>query len=90
MKQALVVLAFLTIFVWTVVSVPGQIKKSCCLTASAQPPHYKKLTNYEIQENDGRCNIKAVIFYTITNRTICSNPANKRIKMLMKRFRLKV
>ncbi|XP_007885473.1 C-C motif chemokine 17-like [Callorhinchus milii] len=87
MKQTLLVVMCLCVFMSTVFAVTGHIKKSCCLTYPSKIPPIERLKKYEIQEDDGRCSIKAVIFITVQNRRFCADPDNACVKQLMKNIK---
>uniref|UniRef100_A0A1A8RTU0 Chemokine (C-C motif) ligand 25b n=1 Tax=Nothobranchius rachovii TaxID=451742 RepID=A0A1A8RTU0_9TELE len=47
----------------------------------------KNTFHYRLQETDGDCNIRAVVFFVKkrdgTERTVCSNPMDKWVQILM-------
>ncbi|XP_041038605.1 eotaxin-like [Carcharodon carcharias] len=85
MKQVLVVLICLNIITFTVLAGPIQIQKDCCRNYSKTIPQFKRVKEYNIQENDGRCRIKAVLF-KVGKRWVCSDPNNDGVKSLVKKL----
>ncbi|XP_078059008.1 C-C motif chemokine 28-like [Mustelus asterias] len=85
MKQVLVVLVCLSIVIFTVSAVPNPILKSCCRNYSSTVPRFKRIQEYAIQEKDGRCRIKAVVFKVKKGR-ICSDPDNNEVKKLLEKL----
>ncbi|XP_060690268.1 C-C motif chemokine 17-like [Hemiscyllium ocellatum] len=85
MKQVLVVLMCLGIISFVALAAPSQILKNCCLKYSGILPQLKRIKEYVIQKNDGRCKIKAVIF-KVKNLWICSNPNNLKVKRFVEKL----
>uniref|UniRef100_UPI00398E8207 C-C motif chemokine 17-like n=1 Tax=Pristiophorus japonicus TaxID=55135 RepID=UPI00398E8207 len=85
MKQFLVVLICLSVFTLVVLAAPTGPRKSCCLKYSKSVPNFKKIKDYEIQEDDGSCSINAVVF-RLRDRWICSNPKDERVKKLVEKL----
>ncbi|GCC23624.1 hypothetical protein chiPu_0002022 [Chiloscyllium punctatum] len=85
MKQTFVVLICLSIVASVILAVPTARRKSCCRRHSKSIPELKNIKEYRIQENDGRCRIKAVVF-TVKKGKICSNPDDNRVKKLLEKL----
>uniref|UniRef100_UPI00398F7CDB C-C motif chemokine 17-like n=1 Tax=Pristiophorus japonicus TaxID=55135 RepID=UPI00398F7CDB len=85
MKQFLVVLIGLSVFTLVVLAAPNPTRKSCCLKYSKSVPNVNIIEKYKIQENDGSCRIKAVVFM-IKGKRICSNPKDERVKKLVQKL----
>ncbi|XP_067850871.1 C-C motif chemokine 8-like [Heptranchias perlo] len=78
MKQAVVVLIYFSVFALVVLAAPDLMWKSCCRSFSKRVPRFRKIEEYKMQENDGRCKIKAVIF-KVKDRWICTNPNDNQV-----------
>uniref|UniRef100_A0A8C3RK68 C-C motif chemokine n=1 Tax=Chelydra serpentina TaxID=8475 RepID=A0A8C3RK68_CHESE len=63
---------------------------NCCTEASQHVPRrlLRKVIKFEIQKDDGMCNIPAVILY-VKHKKLCVSSHNKTIKKWMKRNRIK-
>ncbi|XP_078420619.1 C-C motif chemokine 2-like [Cetorhinus maximus] len=85
MKQVLVVLICLNIITFTVLAVRAPILKNCCRNYSKTIPQLKRVKGYDIQENNGRCRIEAVLF-KVGKRWVCSDPNNDEVKNLVKKL----
>eukprot|EP00061_Rhincodon_typus_P012926 g38983.t1 len=60
MKLVLVVLICLGTIFFVALAGPTPIRKNCCRKYSKSIPDIKNIKGYRIQENNGRCRIKAV------------------------------
>ncbi|XP_020374149.2 C-C motif chemokine 16-like [Rhincodon typus] len=85
MKQVLVALICLSIVTSVILAGPTPIRKNCCRKYSKSIPAIKNVQEYRIQENNGRCRIKAVVF-TVKRRQVCSNPDDSLVKELLKKL----
>ncbi|XP_067897488.1 eotaxin-like [Heterodontus francisci] len=85
MKQVLVVLICLSIFMLVVSAAPNPIWKNCCRRYSKTVPRFNRIEDYTMQENDGRCKIKAVLF-KVRGRKICSDPNDERVQKLVEKL----
>ncbi|XP_020374151.1 C-C motif chemokine 20-like [Rhincodon typus] len=82
MKLVLVVLICLGTIFFVALAGPTPIRKNCCRKYSKSIPDIKNIKGYRIQENNGRCRIKAVVF-KLKSGQICSDPDNKYVKELL-------
>ncbi|KAL1023085.1 hypothetical protein UPYG_G00036230 [Umbra pygmaea] len=59
--------------------------ENCCLkyVTGLKKNTKKNLINYRIQETDGGCNIKAIVFTLKKGRTVCANPHLKWVQDLV-------
>ncbi|KAG5268512.1 hypothetical protein AALO_G00213390 [Alosa alosa] len=46
----------------------------CCLSYSKRPIRCQKLKGYTMQDINTSCDIKAIIFHSVTGKLICANP----------------
>ncbi|KAM9504279.1 C-C motif chemokine 25-like [Oncorhynchus nerka] len=58
---------------------------NCCLkhVAGLKKNTKRNVMSYRIQETDGDCNIKAVVFMLKKRKTVCANPSQKWVQNLM-------
>ncbi|XP_072894412.1 eotaxin-like isoform X1 [Hemitrygon akajei] len=85
MKQFLVVLICLSILNIALSGAPTRVLASCCKRYSKKVPSINKIETFEIQTNDGRCKINAVIF-TVGPRRICADPKKKKVINTLKQL----
>ncbi|XP_072894420.1 C-C motif chemokine 13-like isoform X2 [Hemitrygon akajei] len=64
---------------------PTRVLASCCKRYSKKVPSINKIETFEIQTNDGRCKINAVIF-TVGPRRICADPKKKKVINTLKQL----
>ncbi|XP_030017134.1 C-C motif chemokine 20 [Sphaeramia orbicularis] len=57
--------------------------KLCCTQYHESPIPVKALKLGTVQEITGFCNIKAVIFKTVKNKLVCTNPDSEWVKAAM-------
>uniref|UniRef100_A0A8C8RAU2 C-C motif chemokine n=1 Tax=Pelusios castaneus TaxID=367368 RepID=A0A8C8RAU2_9SAUR len=62
---------------------------NCCTEVSQHVPRrlLQKVQKFEIQKDDGVCNLQAVILY-VNHKRLCVSTQNKNIKKWMKRNRI--
>uniref|UniRef100_UPI00398F4F51 eotaxin-like n=1 Tax=Pristiophorus japonicus TaxID=55135 RepID=UPI00398F4F51 len=84
MKQFLVVLIGLSVFTLVVLAAPNGPRKSCCLKYSKKVPNFNNIEEYKIQENDGSCRIKAVVF-TVKGKRYCFDLKKEGVKKLVEK-----
>ncbi|KAJ8277391.1 hypothetical protein GJAV_G00074650 [Gymnothorax javanicus] len=60
--------------------------ENCCLTyvGRVKAPIKKRVVNYRMQENDGGCNIPAVVFIMRSGKAFCADPSDFWVKRLIK------
>ncbi|XP_069753947.1 C-C motif chemokine 28-like [Narcine bancroftii] len=85
MNQVFIVLICFSIVCFVVSGGPIPIHKSCCKNYSKHIPQINKIKKYEEQKIDSQCRIAAVKF-TLQNKHICSNPKNKMVIWILKKF----
>ncbi|XP_038857788.1 C-C motif chemokine 25-like [Salvelinus namaycush] len=58
--------------------------ENCCLrhVAGLKKSTKRNVVSYRIQETDGGCNIKAVVFTLKKGKTVCANPSHKWVQYL--------
>ncbi|CAB1324473.1 unnamed protein product, partial [Coregonus sp. 'balchen'] len=59
--------------------------ENCCLrhVTGLKKSTKRNVVHYRIQETDGGCNIKAVVFILKKGKTVCANPSHKWVQHLM-------
>ncbi|XP_067897485.1 eotaxin-like [Heterodontus francisci] len=80
--KLLVVLICLSIFTMLVSAAPTPKWKNCCRRYSKTIPRFNRIEEYTMQENDGRCKIKAVLF-KVKGTNVCSDPNNEQVQKLV-------
>ncbi|XP_066503885.1 C-C motif chemokine 25b [Hoplias malabaricus] len=61
--------------------------ENCCLKLSPgiKKNIKKRIAHYRIQETDGGCNVRAIVFITMFKREICGDPSQPWVQELMKK-----
>ncbi|XP_047444582.1 C-C motif chemokine 20-like [Mugil cephalus] len=82
MQLSLVLTSLLSLIAWIILghamSAPAPTS-DCCLQWSRTKLHPKQIRNYTIQ-SEGVCPIKAVVFLTVREKIVCSNPETTWVK----------
>ncbi|XP_029989013.1 C-C motif chemokine 25-like [Sphaeramia orbicularis] len=80
------VLFVLLLFTCLYLSVAQGSFGNCCLryVKTMKTSVKKNIVEYRMQETDGDCNMRAVVFTTKRKKAICANPEDKWVKDQMK------
>ncbi|KAK1168646.1 eotaxin-like [Acipenser oxyrinchus oxyrinchus] len=85
MKQFVIVyLCLCTLALYTIVNADGGPVPSCCLKVSNTVLPISKIKSQYSQKKDGRCPVDAVVFRTVKEKTVCSDPKKPWVKRVIK------
>ncbi|XP_041118610.1 eotaxin-like [Polyodon spathula] len=82
----IVYLCLCTLALYTIVNADGGTVPNCCLKVSNTFLPISKIKSHYSQKKDGRCPVDAVVFSTVKEKTVCSDPKKTWVKRVIKQL----